>query len=97
MDNLLSHEEVKRFLEVEDGQFERLVKSGKLHAYKIGGAYLRFRKDEVLNIKQELFSGKKTALSIPWFARLHDFWKFNNFYILSLFLIAVLFYLVLRF
>ena len=96
MDNLLSQEEVKRFLEVEDAQMDHLIKGGKLHAYKIGGAYVRFRKDEVLTLKQEYFSSKKHALSLPWFIRLKDFWKFNNFYIISLFLIAVLFYIVVR-
>jgi hypothetical protein len=97
VDNLLSHEEVKRFLEVEDGQMDHLIRLGKLHAYKIGGTYLRFRKDEVLTIKQEFHSNKKTGVSIPWFLRMRDFWRFNNFYILSLFLIAILFFIALRF
>ena len=96
MDNLLSHEEVKRYLEVEDGQLDHLIRLGKLHAYKIGGSYLRFRKDEVLTVRQELHSGKKTALSIPWFSKILDFWRFNNFYIISLLLIAVLFFVVIR-
>jgi hypothetical protein len=95
VDNLLSQEEVKHFLEVEDAQMDHLIKGGKLHAYKIGGAYVRFRKEEVLTVKHEYFN-KKGALSIPWFVRLKDFWKFNNFYIISLFLIAVLFYIVVR-
>ena len=97
MDNLLSHEEVKRYLEVEDPDLEKLIEKGKLHAYKIGGAYLRFRKEEVLTVKQEFYSQKKNPLSLPWFVRLKDFWRFNNFYILSLLLIAVLFFIVIRF
>ena len=97
MDNLLSHEEVKRYLELEDPDLEKLIEKGKLHAYKIGGTYLRFRKDEVLTLKQESPSDKKNSLSLPWFVRLKDFWRFNNFYILSLLLIAVLFFIVIRF
>ncbi len=97
MDNLLSHEEVKRYLEVEDPDLEKLIEKGKLHAYKIGGAYLRFRKEEVLTVKQEFYAQKKNPLSVPWFVRLKDFWRFNNFYILSLLLIAVLFFIVIRF
>ena len=96
MDNLLSLEEVKHFLEVEDGELDRFVRLGKLHIYKIGGTYLRFRKEEVLTLKQDFHAGKKSKLSVPWFVRLRDFWRFNNFYILSLFLIAVLFFLAIR-
>lgn len=96
MDNLLSTEEVKRFLEVEDPDLDGLIQLGKLHAYKIGGTYLRFRKDEVLTVKQELFSGKKNKPGISAFSRLRDFWRFNNFYILSLVLIAILFFFLVR-
>ena len=96
MNNLLSVEEVKRYLEVEDGQVQNLIHAGKLRAYKIGGAYLRFRKEEVLSVKQEIGTGAKKAFSIPWFLRLRDFWRFNNFYLVSLFLIVILLYLVIR-
>lgn len=97
MNNLLSSEEVKRYLEIEDPDLTGLIDLGKLHAYKIGGTYLRFRKDEVFNLKQEFQAGKKTALSIPWFVRFRDFWRFNNFYILSLLFIALLFFIAVRF
>ena len=96
MDNLLSQEEVKRFLEVGDGEVDQLIRNGRLHAYKIGGTYVRFRKEEVLTVKQERNGGRKNSLGIPWFARLLDFWRFNNFYIICLFLIALLFYIVVR-
>ena len=97
MDNLLSSEEVKSYLEVEDSKLDQLVRNGKLHAYKVGGTYLRFRKEEVLTVRQEMHGGKRPSLSVPWFARVRNFWRFNNFYILSLFLIAVLFFIVVRF
>ena len=97
MDNLLSREEVKRYLEVEESDLEKLIEKGRLQAYKIGGAYLRFRKEEVLTVKQEYQSKHQTRLSLPWFVRLRDFWRFNNFYILSLLLIAFLFWLAIRF
>ena len=96
MNNLLSQEEVKSFLEVEDGEVDRLVQGGRLHAYKIGGTYLRFRKEEVLTIKQDFNSRRKPSLSISWFVRLWDFWRFNNFYIVSLLVVAALFFFVIR-
>ena len=94
MDNLLSQEEVKHFLNVGEGEVDHLIRNGKLHAYKIGGTYVRFRKEEVLTVKQELNGGKRNSLGVPWFYCLADFWRFNNFYILSLFLIALLFYVI---
>ena len=96
MNNLLSLEEVRTYLEVEDRKLDDYIKGGKLRAYKIGGTYLRFRKEEVLNLKQELNSGRKTGFGIPWFARARDFWRFNNFYIISFIVIAILFFIVLR-
>ena len=96
MNNLLSAEEVKRYLEIEETDLNGLMELGKLQAYKIGGSYLRFRKEDVLNLKQEFHSTRKTALSIPWFVRLRDFWRFNNFYILSLLFLAILFFVVVR-
>lgn len=96
MDNLLSVEEVKHYLEVGEPDLDQLIHQGKLHAYKIGGAYLRFRKEEVLTLKQTFQSGKKSSLTVPWVTKVRDFWRFNNFYILSLIFIAVLFYMVVR-
>lgn len=96
MNNLLSAEEVKRFLEIEEPDLNGLVELGKLHAYKIGGTYLRFRKEEILNVKQEFQAGKKSSISVPWFVKILDFWRFNNFYILSLLFIALIFFIVVR-
>lgn len=97
MNNLLSPEEVRRFLLIEESYLQQLVQKGRLHAYKVGGTYLRFRKEEVLTLKQELYPEKKTSPSISWFLRIRDFWRFNNFYILSLLLIAFLFFVAIRF
>ena len=96
MDNLLSREEVRHYLELEEVDLEKFIEKGKLHAYKIGGTYLRFRKEEVLTLKQEFQSGKKSKSPLPWYAKLLDFWRFNNFYILSLLFILVLFLIVVR-
>lgn len=96
MNNLLSLEEVRGFLTLEEEEVNRLVRQGRLHAYKIGGTYLRFRKEEVLTLKQELHPAKKSGLSIPWFIRLRDFWRFNNFYIVSLAVLAALFFFLVR-
>ena len=95
MNSMLTVEEVKTFLEIEHDDLERLLKQQKLHAYKIGGQYVRFRKDEVLNLRLER-SPKSPARGKPLAARVGDFWRFNNFYIVSLVIAAVVMLLVLR-
>lgn len=96
MNNLLSLEEVRRFLALEEEKVHQLVRQGRLHAYKIGGTYLRFRKEEILSLKQELAPSRKTGLQVPWFVRLREFWRFNNFYIVSLAVLAALFFFLVR-
>ena len=97
MNNMLTLEEVKNFLEVENEELEKYLKGGKLHAYKIGGTYLRFRKEEVLNLHIELQPKKaKPQKGVSLISRLADFWRFNNFYILSLLLVTALVILMLK-
>lgn len=84
MNNMLTAEEVKNFLEVDQPGFDRFLKEGKLHAYKIGGTYLRFRKEDVLTLRSQLTPKKSPHGKASMAARAGDFWRFNNFYIISL-------------
>ncbi len=93
MNNMLSLDEVKNYLEVEQQEIEKLIREDVLHAYKIGGVYIRFRKEEVLNLKYDVLLKKKKAGSFISFGqRLRDLWRFNNFYIISALVIVVLVY-----
>ena len=91
MNNMLTLDEVKNFLEVEQQVVEKFIQDGVLHAYKIGGVYIRFRKEEVLSLKYDvLLKKKKTAGPGSFGQRLWNFWRFNNFYIISILIIAAL-------
>ncbi|MDD5226500.1 MAG: hypothetical protein PHV97_04870 [Candidatus Omnitrophica bacterium] len=93
MNNMLTLDEVKNFLEVEQQVVEKFIQDEVLHAYKIGGVYIRFRKEEVLSLKYDvLLKKKKTGTSGSLAQRLWNFWRFNNFYIISVMIIAVLTY-----
>lgn len=93
MNNMLTLDEVKNFLEVEQQVVEKFIQEGVLHAYKIGGVYVRFRKEEVLSLKYDvLLKKKKTSGAGSFGQRLWNFWRFNNFYIISLLIIAALAY-----
>jgi len=97
MNNMLTLEEVKGYLEVEQQAVEKYIEQGKLHAYKIGGTYIRFRKEEVLNLRFEVAPSTRKKKANPTLgSRLYDFWQFNNFYILSLALVSALVYLIVR-
>ena len=97
MNNMLTLEEVKSYLEVEQQEIEKYIGQGKLHAYKIGGTYLRFRKEEVLNLRYELApAAKKKKPRAGFGSRVYDFWRFNNFYIISLVLVGALVYFLVR-
>lgn len=97
MNNMLSLEEVKSYLDIDQDEIEKNLKHGRLHAYKIGGTYLRFRKEEVLNLRLELQGKKNKVMSRPAFlARVGDFWRFNNFYIVSLLLVVAIVWVVVK-
>ena len=98
MNNMLTLEEVKRFLEIEQEELEKYLKQGKLHAYKIGGTFLRFRKEEVINLRFQVQpSQPKASARVSIFSHIADFWRFNNFYIISLVLVVVLIVLAIKF
>lgn len=93
MNNMLTLDEVKNFLEVEQQVIEKFIQDEVLHAYKIGGVYIRFRKEEVLSLKYDVLLKKKSAgSSISFGQQLWNFWRFNNFYIVSVLIISALVY-----
>ena len=95
MNNMLTSEEVRNFLEVDQPSFDRFLKDGKLHAYKIGGTYLRFRKEDVLTLRAQI-APKKTRQGGSLGARIGDFWRFNNFYIISLLIALAVIWVVAK-
>lgn len=97
MNNMLSLEEVKNFLELSQADLEKHLKNGRLKAYKIGGTYLRFRKEDVLTLRSELLPKKNRGASSSPAGRVADFWRFNNFYIISILLVAAIIYVIVKY
>ena len=97
MNSMLTLEEVRNYLEIDQQKVEDLIRRKKLNAYKIGGTYLRFRKEEVLNLRAESPAGKAKPEARPSaLSKISDFWRFNNFYIISILLILALAVLAVR-
>ncbi|MBP9865077.1 MAG: helix-turn-helix domain-containing protein [Candidatus Omnitrophica bacterium] len=94
MNSMLTLEEVKNFLQVSQDEVEALLKSGRLNAYKIGGSYIRFRKEEVESLRQDRQPAKGRSGKRFFLSRIADIWRFNNFYIVSAVLIGILIFLI---
>jgi len=76
-----------------------LTENGTIPGYKVGGVYLRFKKDQVEQYKKEQSSLKPRASkaeSESLISKIHDFFYFNDFYIFALTFIILLGYLVYR-
>ena len=85
MSNMLSIEEVKEVLDIEQKELENFLEQGKIHAYRIGGTYIRFRKEEIESFRYEIRPRKSLAPPKRNFlSSVYDFWRFNNFYIVSI-------------
>ncbi len=83
-----------QFLSTERRGVEDLVQRGKLVAYRMGGTYLRFKKEEVESLlagRRRKFSWSVSGGQRTLAARMRDFWAFNNLYIVSALVLLVLF------
>ena len=94
-DGLLTEEEVRSYLSVDPSGLKQLIRRGKLTEYKVGGSFVRYRKEEVVALR----SGRKFRMPDQfernWFDKFRDFWNFYNLYILlSLLVILVVLYLL---
>ena len=93
----LTEEEVRHFLGTGQEEVKQLVKRGKLTAYKLGGSYVRYRKEEVLAIKNgRKFVAPEEIGRSSW-DKFRDFWNFYSFYILTSILVVILAYLLFQF
>jgi excisionase family DNA binding protein len=98
-EKLLTVRDVSVILGVFEKDVLDLAEKGTIPAYKIGGLYLRFKKEQVEQYKRthrqehpECQIKEERGLRDSFF----DFFYFNDFYILALFLIVLLGFLVYR-
>lgn len=85
------------YLNITEKEIIELAEEGVIPAYKVGGVYLRFKKEQLDLIKhkvkpnQSLVSIEGTLLE-----RVRDFVHHNDFYIFSLVIIFFLLYFIAR-
>lgn len=90
--HLMTPEEASVFLGVSSEELERLVQGGQLSAYRVGGVFLRFRREQLEYIKE---ARSASPVDSPWH-RILDFLYFNDFYLLAVGAIAALLWVILR-
>jgi excisionase family DNA binding protein len=91
----ISVRETAQILAITEKKVMDLIEEGKLQAYRIADKFLRLKRSEVLNLRNQ---GKviKENFQIAYSTteRIKDFFYYNNFYILSTLLILVLLYVI---
>lgn len=92
-EKLLTVRDVSIFLNISEKEVMDLAQAGVIPAYKVGGVFLRFRKDQIHDYKKSALSF--TAKATPHKPsslreKISDFFYFNDFYILSILLILLL-------
>ena len=98
-EKMLTVRDVAIMLGVSEKDVLDLTESGRIPGYKVGGVYLRFKKEQVEQYKKEQSHlsptvPKEEAESLG--AKVGDFFYFNDFYIFALIIIIILGYLVYR-
>jgi len=95
-EKLLTVREVAHLLKLNEKEVIELAESGEIPAYKVAGLYLRFKKDQIEQIKEGLFAkrGLSMETTTSFWERFTDFWYYNDFYILSIILIFLMLYFV---
>jgi hypothetical protein len=91
----ISVRETSQILAITENKVMNLIKEGKLQAYRIADKFLRLKRVEVLDLRN---TGNVTKehhqIAYTFSEHVHDFFHYNNFYILSFTLILVLFYII---
>ena len=97
-EKFLTVREVAQELGINEQGVLDLVEQGRLSAYKIGGVYLRFKRQHVQEVRRKLPCGPKKGASASsgLFERISDFFYFNDFYILALIVVVLMLLIIFK-
>jgi len=94
-EKLLTIREAAHYLGISEKEVIEFAEQGLIPAYKIGGAYLRFKKEQLDSVKNNFNNLiQKDNLRYSFFDRVKDFFYYNDFYIICLLIIAILIYYI---
>lgn len=96
-DKLLTTREVSHILKISEKDVIDLTRSNKIRYLKIAGEFLRFRKDDIINLKQDIQNKFNSNVdSVSSLERWKDFLYFNDFYIISSIIIIILLWVIFK-
>jgi excisionase family DNA binding protein len=96
-EKLLTIREAAQYLEVTERQIIDLSEKGVIPAYKVGGVYLRFKKEQLDEARKYIQpSAEDEVIEYSFRDKLRDFLYYNDFYIFSLLSISILIYLIFK-
>jgi len=92
---LLAIREVAQYLNITEKEVIELAERGVIPAYKVGGVFLRFKKEQIDAVRHKI-KPNATLVSIQgtFSERLRDFVYHYDFYLLSLVIIGFLLYFI---
>jgi excisionase family DNA binding protein len=97
VEKLLNIEEASAFLFLSVKEVEELVGEGKIPAFHLDGKYLRFRRADLAAFRSAAAKSKEDPIEqYSFWDGLHDFFYFNDFYFLSIFLIFLILYVIIK-
>lgn len=104
-DKLLTLKEAAQCLRLSEKVVRDLVSDGKIPAYHVGGMYLRFKEENIFDLKGK-YGGRlpiypegkpnEQAHAGTFLSGIRDFLYFNDFYLISAALIVFLIYIILK-
>ena len=92
-EKLLTIREVSLILDISEKEVVDLAESGKIPAYKVGGVYLRFKREQIEEFRKSLRTPTHKPSPLEKYSfkdRVIDFFYFNDFYILSILIILLI-------
>lgn len=92
---LLTIREVAGLLNLTEKEVIDLAEAGEIPAYKVGGLYLRFKKEQLDQVKHKIKPNESlVSIEGTFLEKSRDFLHHNDFYILSLIVIFLLLYFI---
>ena len=90
-EKLITVREASQMLGILEKDVIDLAKKGKIPSYYVGREFLRFPREDILSIKDKIQADFNVLSKQPALReRLYDFFYFNDFYIVSFLIIAIL-------
>lgn len=98
-EKLLTVREVSIYLGVSEKEVMDLAEEGRIPAYKVGGLYVRFKKEQIEEFRKAFkphARKAKTAEKYPLKDKVGDFFYFNDFYVLAALVVSFMLFIIFR-